>query len=85
MQVVRCGQQSMDAFAQTANISSNGILFYSDLKPDVGEPMEYIVTLSPGKGTKKEVKLHCVGKIVRHDDTLQAAAATLERYEFVRT
>lgn len=84
MQVLRCGEQPVDAFAQTANISSNGILFYSDLAPAVGDPMEYVVTLTKGGGRRKSVQLHCMGKVVRHDAETKVAAATLERYEFMR-
>ncbi len=84
MQVLRCGAEPVHAFARTANISSNGILFHSDVKPEIGESMEYLLTLVPELGARKPVQLHCLGKVVRHDGDTQTAAATLERYEFVR-
>ncbi len=87
MQVLRCGNQPVRAFAQTANVSSNGVLFHSDMKPEVGESLEYLLTLIPEAGSinaRKQVQLHCMGKIVRHDDGARTAAATLERYEFLR-
>jgi len=54
--------------------------------------IEYVITLSQDE--KQPVNLRCVGKIVRlertangHDEAIQHyhVAATLERYEFVRT
>lgn len=87
MQVLRCGNQPVRAFAQTANVSSNGVLFHSDITPEVGEPLEYLLTLIPDAGAlaaRKQVQLHCMGKVVRHDGDTRTAAATLERYEFLR-
>lgn len=88
MQVLRCGNQPVRAFAQTANVSSNGVLFHSDINPEVGDPLEYLLTLIPDTGVaaniRKPVQLHCMGKVVRQDDGTRTAAATLERYEFLR-
>ena len=49
----------------------------------VGEPIEYVITFPKTPGTRGEVRLRCVGKVLREDSEL-AFAATLERYEFVR-
>lgn len=84
MQVVRCGAQPLEEFAQTANVSSNGVLFYSDIKPEVGQPVEYVLTLAPEIGKRPPVKLHCMGKVVRYEEDFTLTAATLERYEFLR-
>lgn len=73
----------------TKNISSGGVLFTSDLQPDVGGPLEYIITL--GGSSEQSVSLRCIGKVVRYkkiSDSAESAfdvAATLERYEFVRS
>ncbi len=49
---------------------------------NVGDPVEYLITLPvQGKGDHA-VRLRCMGKIVRNESA--SAAATLERYEFVR-
>ena len=83
MQLLRCGSKSMEAFAQTANVSSNGVLFHSDMKPSVGDPLEYVLTLTPELGPRKPVKIYCMGKVVRQDEDTRTAA-TLERYEFLK-
>ena len=84
MQLLRCGSRSMEEYAQTANVSSNGVLFHSVIKPTVGDPVEYVLTLTPEMGGRKPVKIYCMGKVVRQDDETRTAA-TLERYEFLRT
>ena len=73
----------------TSNISSSGVLFTADREPDLGGPIEYVITLN-SDGTQP-VNLRCIGKVLRaeraHDDNVSRAyqiAATLERYEFVR-
>lgn len=73
----------MESFAQTANVSSNGVLFQSDTKPMIGDPLEYVLTLTPEMGLRKPVKIYCMGKVVRQDEETRTAA-TLERYEFLR-
>jgi len=72
----------------TKNISSSGVLFMSEKEPDLGRPIEYVVTLNADG--PQPVSLRCVGKVLRSklvaEDQTPAyqVAATLERYEFVR-
>ena len=75
----------------TRNISSNGVLFTSDREPDLGGPIEYIITLN--HDGSHPVNIRCMGKVVRaekvEEDPVKPPcafqiAATLERYEFVR-
>jgi PilZ domain len=68
----------------TMNISSSGVLFASEEPIVIGEPIEYLLALPKVPGTRAEVRLRCVGKVVREDSTLPAFAASLERYEFLR-
>jgi hypothetical protein len=68
---------------ETKNLSSSGVLFTSAAPVPVGEPIEYMITFPKAPGTRSEVRLRCVGKVLREDAEL-AFAATLERYEFVR-
>jgi hypothetical protein len=42
-----------------------------------------LITLPKVPGTRAEVRLRCMGKVVR-SETDSAFAATLERYEFLR-
>jgi len=50
---------------------------------EIGQPVEYMISLPTGRGIG-EVRLRCMGKVVRHDVDANAVALTLERYEFVR-
>lgn len=72
----------------TKNISSSGVLFTADREPELGSPIEYIVTLNAH--APQPVNLRCVGKVLRSvliadgGEVAYQIAATLERYEFVR-
>ncbi|HTS61610.1 MAG TPA: PilZ domain-containing protein [Candidatus Acidoferrales bacterium] len=89
--ITRSGAERVALAGYTNNISSSGVLFTADKEPDVGGPIEYVITLNHD-GTQS-VSLRCMGKVVRSDrigdsggdahDAFQVAA-TLERYEFVR-
>ena len=77
---------------QTRNISSSGVLFTTEREPDLGGPIEYIITLN--HDGPQAVNLRCIGKVLRSErmDSIRDTsaplayqiAATLERYEFVR-
>jgi hypothetical protein len=90
--VTRSGSQRVALAGTTRNISSNGVLFTSDREPDLGGPIEYVITLNADGG--RPVTIRCMGKIVRAEKlngnhveppSGYQVAATLERYEFVRT
>jgi hypothetical protein len=68
---------------ETRNLSSTGVLFHSETDLPLGESIEYLITLPRTPGTRKGVRLRCVGKVLR-EDTHSAFAASLERYEFLR-
>ena len=82
VELVRAGTAPEPRIAETRNLSSNGVLFIADIPVPVGETIEYFITLPVGQA-QRQVRLRCVGKVVRHDGS-NAMAATLERYEFVR-
>jgi hypothetical protein len=65
-------------------MSSAGVLFISEVPIEIGQPIEYFITLPRASGTRVDVRLRCVGKVLRGDADA-SFAATLERYEFVRT
>ena len=93
LKLLRAGSRQVNEVAETRNLSSGGVLFTSDEEIQIGEPIEYIITLPSKPGEKEKVKLHCVGKVIRLDKargdsdakTVRSVAATLERYEFVRS
>jgi PilZ domain-containing protein len=90
LSITRSGAERVAVAGYTKNISSNGVLFTSGTSPDLGGPIEYVITLS--HEGPQPVSLRCVGKVVRSERTLTIGeerrsyevAATLERYEFVR-
>jgi hypothetical protein len=43
-----------------------------------------MITFPKPPGSRGEVRLRCVGKVLREDAEASAFAATLERYEFLR-
>ena len=68
---------------ETRNVSSAGVLFTTESQLPLGESIEYLITLPRTPGARRDVRLRCVGKIIREDAQL-AFAASLERYEFLR-
>jgi hypothetical protein len=92
-ELVRAGSQQLSERGETRNLSSGGVLFVTEREVEVGDVIEYIITLPSRSRDEEGVKLHCVGKVIRLDrprgphagKQLRAIAATLERYEFVRS
>ena len=75
---------------ETRNISSSGVLVCSETVLELGETIEYYITL-PSPAKNERLRLHCVGKVVRAADVPegdvecpQSVAMTMERYEFTR-
>jgi hypothetical protein len=89
VEVVRTGARRMSGPGETRNLSSGGVLFTLRSPMEVGEPIEYFITLPTGSGSEADVRLLCRGKVVRLEQPKRtpepsAVAATLERYEFIR-
>ena len=85
VELVRAGSVRLSLAGETKNVSSTGVLFTTDeFQPEVGQSIEYLISLPTGSRIG-EVRLRCMGKVVRRDVLNHAVAATLERYEFVRT
>ena len=91
LSITRSGPDRVALAGCTKNISSSGVLFTTEREPDLGGPIEYIITLNH-EGAPS-VNLRCMGKVLRavrvpsETDQQRLAfqiAATLERYEFVR-
>jgi len=88
--VTRSGADRVTAAGFTHNISSSGVLFTAERAPDLGGPIEYVITLN--QDGVQAVNLRCIGKVLRSERTANGredypayqVAATLERYEFVR-
>ena len=91
LSITRAGASRVALAGRTMNISSTGVLFTAGAEPDLGGPIEYVITLS--HEGRQAVNIRCVGKVVRserihhpHDSERRSfqIAATLERYEFIR-
>jgi hypothetical protein len=85
LEVIRKGSQNLSEHGQTRNMTPVGVLFEPDEEADlhIGEAVEYMITLPSSPDSVDQVRLHCLGKVVRLAQTA-GVAATLERYEFVR-
>lgn len=93
IELIRTGNEPLGKTSETRNVSSGGVLFTLESRLPVGEPIEYFLTLP--SGGKSNVRLHCVGTVIRLESRPMrtqkdkerpfAVAATLERYEFVRS
>jgi hypothetical protein len=83
------GREQIPFTGLTKNISSSGVLFTAQQEPELGSPIEYVVTLNANG--PQPVNLRCVGKVLRSElvvtseNAAYQIAATLERYEFVRS
>lgn len=88
LELLRSGNLAASETCETRNLSSGGVLFHSTLPIEVGDLIEYRITLPPNSPSESPVLLHCKGKVVRRQLTNGGSAsniaATLERYEFVR-
>jgi hypothetical protein len=89
LELIKNGKRRVSERGETRNVSSGGVLFTAGTEIQVGEVIEYLISLPSGEGTR----LRCMGKVVRASpepgDKLEpgqkvSVAATLERYQFVR-
>jgi hypothetical protein len=81
-EIIRTGANSKTV-GETKNVSSSGVLFTSDATVEIGEPIEYLITFPRPAGSRSEVRLRCVGTVLREEPEAKFAV-TLERYEFIR-
>nr|WP_213805112.1 PilZ domain-containing protein [Granulicella sp. dw_53] len=79
---VHSAQGELDAV--TENISANGLLFVGEILPAVNSRIEFTIAMpSSVMGSQRDVTIHCVGRVVRHQmhgDTKQAAAVIDEYF-----
>ena len=91
LNITRSGAERVTFNGLTKNISSSGVLFIASRGPELGGPIEYIITLT--HDGPQIVTLRCIGKVLRaeriprspsEEPPAYQIAATLERYGFVR-
>jgi len=69
--------------AITENVSANGLLFSSDYLPSLESRIEFTMTMpSSIMGSDKDVTIHCIGRIVRHErvGVVKKAAVVIDEY-----
>ncbi len=92
-ELVRAGSERIRHQSENKNVSSGGVLFTSESRLQIGDPIEYFITLPTGSNGLHGVRVHCVGKVLRLEKhggmngngKPYVVAATLERYQFVRS
>lgn len=82
LELLRNGSAKVMESGETRNVSSSGVLFRSGAALEPGDILEYVITL-PSPSQNMEVRLKCKGTVVRSNAGTEAAA-TLDRWEFVR-
>ena len=82
LELVRNGLDRISEMGETRNLSSTGVLFRTPFLMELGQHVEYLITL-PASEKGSDVRIRCVGKVIRQANDAEFAA-TLERYEFVR-
>jgi hypothetical protein len=78
---VQSEQGEMDAI--TENISANGLLFVGDVLPAVDTRIEFTIAMpSAVMGSTRDVTIHCIGRVVRHQmfGEIKKAAAVIDEY-----
>ena len=72
---------------QTQDISAGGVMFYLDSHLAVGTAVEFTVLMPAAVlGTPQDVRVNCVGRVVRcrQQGQRRAVAAIIDEYQFER-
>jgi PilZ domain len=86
MRVLPREARSKELRANTRDVSYRGLYFVSETKFDVGNPIEFVLTLPQKVSASGEVDIRCVGQVVRVEagtNGTMGVAAKIERYEFL--
>jgi hypothetical protein len=78
---------SREQFAETANISAGGVLFYTNVAISVGSEIYFRIVLPAGVvGTETDVLVNCTGRVVRCSETgdRKCVGAIIDEYVFER-
>ncbi len=72
--------------ANTRDISSRGICFYTEARMEAGSEVEFTLTLPPEITMTEAIQVHCKGKVVRVEEIAggrMAIAAQINQYQFM--
>ena len=67
---------------RTRNVRCSGVLFDGVAPVDVGERIQYSFRLPNPPGVQADVRVHCVGKVIRSEE--REFVASIDTYEIVR-
>jgi PilZ domain-containing protein len=71
--------------AQTRDVSYRGLYFLADSQFEIGNEIEFVITLPQQMVSSGDVNIHCHGEIVRVEPSSNGhvgVAAKIDRYEF---
>ena len=84
VELTQAGSRRLSDHLFTHNVSANSVLMSCPTIPlEVGQEVEYFVTLPTIQTPGMVVRLHCLGHVVRRDADQDTLTASIERYEFV--
>ena len=69
--------------ATTREISSSGLLFVTTYLPKIGSSIEFTMDMpSEVMGSANDVSIHCMGRVVRHQQTAEESmvAVVIDEY-----
>ncbi|PYU52477.1 MAG: hypothetical protein DMG48_04085 [Acidobacteria bacterium] len=72
--------------AHTRDLSYRGLYFLTDVKFEIGNEIEFVITLPQQMTQAGDVNIRCLGEVVRIEPTENGRvgiAAKIARYEFV--
>lgn len=79
-------ESNVELKAQTRDVSYRGLYFITDAKFDVGNLIDFVITLPEQVTQSGDVNIRCQGLIVRVEPSSNGTlgiAAKIERYEFL--
>ena len=72
--------------AHTKDVSARGVYFFLDSQVQQGSRLEFTMTLPPEITLTEQIRVRCIGKVVRIDTQMNGKfgiAAAIEQYEFL--
>ena len=79
-------ESSVELKAHTRDVSYRGLYFLTEAKFDVGNIIDFVITLPEQVTQSGDVNIRCQGKIVRVEPSANGTlgiAAQIDRYEFL--
>jgi hypothetical protein len=70
---------------ETRDVSFRGLYFWTEEALEMGNPIEFVLTLPKEITMTRDVNIHCFGRVTRVENQQRArgVAARIERYEFL--